>query len=631
MPNYKFIPSGFLDLTTEPTELPQQAGGRDVAAVDMVRCTNLTLDQPGKARTRPGSAQILDQSIPGVINHLVEHQGAFYSFSETAIFRDAVPLASGLASGDWDTFSYNAFNETQPQLFATNGTEKKRITITAVAGWGIQAPSVAPTLDGELDFVYVHDWELTDGHAAGSVFQLGQDSTDGVYRTVFDWEVSELDGTARDDEADGSRGTYWFETSPDSLDQVIGVRYTYVRKDGALIISESNPSPETEVNIESGLFVTWTASSDSQVTHVRLYRTQVGGAVHLFAEEVAVALGTTSIGLADRDSTLGTAVATDHDQVPDDVVALAGPDYNGVCFAAVRNRVYFSLPKQPEYWPSDAFVEVGPPEFPIKALSLFQGQLFVFTQHKIILLQGTGSTSFFPLGMQAMAGAIGKKAVVAVQGEGIFHLSSDGVYRWTGSQDTKVTDERFLPIWRGETVGSVPAVGTNVAKAFILYRDNRLWVFYPSAAETIPDNVLVTHLKDGKTVHYQYAGRSHYVGAVDVPGERLVVIGSSGFLWEIDNAQNTDDEGSAINWQIESKPYGQPLRRIFPRWAKYDVELVNDATATGTVLVDDASVQTHTIRSRETRKRLIDTSEGHRQAIRISGQGTATIRRQEIS
>ena len=80
---YRFLPTGHLDLTTDPSELPETSdGARAAASGDMVRCTNLRLDELGTAQTRRGSAKVAATATSGGVNHLREMQGYRYLFTE---------------------------------------------------------------------------------------------------------------------------------------------------------------------------------------------------------------------------------------------------------------------------------------------------------------------------------------------------------------------------------------------------------------------------------------------------------------------------------------------------------------------------------------------------------------------
>jgi hypothetical protein len=174
------------------------------------------------------------------------------------------------------------------------------------------------------------------------------------------------------------------------------VKYTYCRKESTTVVSESNPSDAAAAAVtlaNQSLSVTWTASTDSQVTHVRIYRTAAGGGTYYHDQDVAI--GTTTLDTTTADGSLGSEVLTTHNRPPLGTVT-AGPTYNGTCFIIKDNLLYYSLPKQPEYWPTLYYIEVSPPQFPLQAIVFYNSQPYVLTKHKIYYIQGTGHNSFFP-------------------------------------------------------------------------------------------------------------------------------------------------------------------------------------------------------------------------------------------
>lgn len=223
-----FSPSGMLDISTDATDLPESVNGPHISSEAMTRCKNLRINQKGQAKTRDGSAKINATAINTAI-HLIEEQGGVrYAFAGTAIYRDETSIASGLTSAQWAAIKYAAYNDTTQQIFALNGTDRKRIEGSAVYEWGIEAPTVAPTLGV--------------GGGAGLT---------GEYNAV----------------------------------------YTYCRKVGDALVAESNPSPRADfpaVLSDNSLSVDIDQPTDPQVTHIRVYRTLTGGDLYYLDDEIEV-------------------------------------------------------------------------------------------------------------------------------------------------------------------------------------------------------------------------------------------------------------------------------------------------------------------------------------------------------
>ena len=217
----RFSPDGSLNVSTEPSDLPEQDGKSGA----MVRCKNLRTNEPGKAKTRDGSLK-LNASAINSINWIEEQAGARFSFAGTVIYEDESSIETGLTDAQWSAFKYNSFQATTDNIFALNGTDRKRIELSTVYEWGIAAPTVAPT--------------LTPGQGTG-------------------------------------------------LTGLFNAKYTYLRKSGNTVLAESNPSPASDTYQDltnQSLSVTVTDSADSQVTHVRLYRTLADGGIYYVDQDV---------------------------------------------------------------------------------------------------------------------------------------------------------------------------------------------------------------------------------------------------------------------------------------------------------------------------------------------------------
>ncbi len=345
--------------------------------------------------------------------------------------------------------------------------------------------------------------------------------------------------------------------------------------------------------------------------------------------KVTVRWEPTIIDTDTADSSLGTEVATNHDRPPFGNFVF-GPSLTGTYFILKDNSLYYSLPKQPEYWPVDYYLEVSPIQFPLKAGALFDGMIYVASAIEMYQIQGSGHGSWFPSGMSALCGTVSKMVFQPVHGLGIFHLGNDGLYAYTGAKDENMTNDRFKPIFEGTTVEDVPGLNkTYIANCWAIVFKNKLYFGYPTSGQW-PDYVFVTDLKTGKVVLYSY-GRSFPVVAIDYYNDRLLALDTSGYVWELENGDETDDDGTTIAWDIKSKDYSDQLRKYFPRCARYDLTLGDGATATGEILMNGVAKQSHVLSvSRKTGKRLVTGCTGDRIAIRISGTGPVEIWAAEV-
>jgi len=616
-----FSPNGSLDISKDPSDLPESADQNNISSGAMVRCKNLRINQQGLAKTRDGSSKLNVTAIAS-INWLEVQAGVRYAFAGTAIYRDESSIASGLTSAQWAAIQYNAFNDTTQQVFALNGTDRKRIQGSTVYEWGIAAPTTGPTV--------------------------------------------------RSGGGSGLTGEY-------------NAKYTYVRKVGSVVVAESDPSPAatTSAVLSNGsLAITPTQPSDAQVTHIRFYRTSTAGATYSYAGEVAanttyafgycfswestedsgtglkfttadtthvtenafsweerfLDLGTTitastysnpfdTFDSNITDGSLGDLVETDHDRPPLGSFVF-GPAYDGTCFILKDNLLYYCKPKQPEYWPTLYFIEVSTPQLPLKTGVFHNGQPFALSANEIYYVQGTGNGTFFPLPMKAKTGAQGPRGAISVAGKGIFHTGPDGIYLFASGADTKITEDSLEPLFRGETVQGMPGVSSMTTAWLHVFR-NHLYFGYQSSGYGYPTNVIVMNLDTNRLAYYQYSdGTVVQIRAIatDETNNRLLIGDSSGYVRVIESPSYTADSSAAISWEVQSKDYMLSTRKHFPRWSKYDVDASGATTCTGEFLLSGAVHQSHTITgNRDSRRRLIGTGNGNRAAIRISGTGPVTI------
>lgn len=333
------------------------------------------------------------------------------------------------------------------------------------------------------------------------------------------------------------------------------------------------------------------------------------------------------------DDVLGTLIHSDHNRPPENGTFTFGPTANGTIFILKNNRAYYCKPQQPEYFPSLYYVDVSSIQFPLVCGVFYDTRPYLFDRREIYYLAGTqfadlpDMTTFRPYPQESQAGALNSEAVVSVLGLGIFHVGLDGVYRFspgdTTGLDEKVTGQ-LDPIFKGETTNGIPAVG-DLSYSWLKFFDYKLYFGYPSGSDTYPKNVIVFDFNRKKINYYVYPN-DMAVACHDKYYDRLLVAGSAGNLNKIEDRDQTDDIGTAIDWEIETKDFVLQTRKHYPRWNKYDVEAASAISAYGYSYLNDTLIQTHTITgSRETRRRLIDLSNGNRFSVKLAGSGPIEI------
>ncbi len=556
-----FKPNGTLNIATEPTDLPQSVEGSMITSGALTRCKNLRVENQGVLRLRDGSRRINTTAIES-INNIIVQDGKRYSFSGGSIYKDETLLTSGQGSTQWSGIKYNAYNDTSQLIYAMNQEYRKRIDGTTITQWGIDAPTVAPT--------------VATGSSAGLT---------GAYNA----------------------------------------KYTYARKVGTTVVSESNPSPAgTAVTLTNGsLSVTVTTPADTQVTHIRIYRTLTGGLVYYHDQDIDITL--TNVDTTTLDASLGGLVATDHD-LPPGGQSVYGPYYDGTVFIIKNNLLYYSKPKQPEYWPATYFIEVSQLQKPGQCLVINNAQVYFITKQKIYYIQGTGDGTFFPLQMESMTGAQNQFGAIGVDGYGIYHTGEDGLYLFSGG-DKKITEQNLDPIFRGETTNGIPGV-SRMDTSWITALGNKLYFGYASDTD-YPTNILVFNLTSNRLSYYIYNDGSDVEIrnlTKDDKKNKIYAGCDDGFVRQIEDTSKTDDNGTKVPWETQSKEFTLQTRAHFPRSLKYDIDASKSASCAGEYILDGVSHQSHALtKNRKTKKRLIKTGNGNRAQLRVSGSGIVEI------
>lgn len=339
---------------------------------------------------------------------------------------------------------------------------------------------------------------------------------------------------------------------------------------------------------------------------------------------------TTPLGEFDLDTpdpNLATIVHTNHDRPPSGAFVF-GPAYDGTVFAIVQNALFFCLPKQPEHWPQLNSVQVSAPQFPGVLGLLHNGQAYYLTAIEIFYIQGTGSGTFLPIGMKAKTGTQSQQGAVSVDGTGIFHTGSDGIYLFSSGSDKKITEATLEPLFRGEDVNDMPGVSSMSTSWLGVYK-NHLYFGYQDADHDYPSNVLKLSLDTNRVEYYSYNDGSEIeirTLAVDHTNKRLLIGDNAGFVRVIESPAYTEDGDEPVSWEVQSKDYNLGIRKHFPRWLKYDVDATLATEVTGKLYLDDALFHTHSITgNRNTKRRLVGVGNGNRATVRISGSGPATI------
>ena len=526
-----------------------------------IRAKNVVFDKDGVVLTRNGSSK---GSITGTsaVLYMFDHSGDRYTWSSTRCYKNETVFGDTLTAARPEAVRYNAYNSTQDSMFFLNGTDRKRVEGTSMYEWGTDAPTTAPTI------------------AAG-------------------------DGS-------GLTGDY-------------NVKYTFLRKEGSVIVYESNFSPTATSAVElsdEDLDVTGIeVPSDSQITHIRIYRTTAGGS--LYYKETDITAGTTSVTLDDSDATI-TLNSLEHDNNhnrPPLGTHCAGPFFNGYIFVLKDNLLHWCLAQRPEYFPLNYYVEISEPQDPGQAIVDYNGMVFVFTREKIVQLQGSGSNSFYPITLEAFTGTYSSSCVHVIPNRGIFHLGKDGIYLFSG-RDNKALPE-LDPIFDQTSTDGLPNLDVSkISYCWMESLGSSLFFAYPSTSATsnYPDVVVRIDTTTGKVSRFDYTG-VFSASLLDKTNRRLYTGDSSGYVWQLETGST--DNGTAISIEVETPQINTPTREFSPRACRYDTYCDANDTLNASVIIDGTSVQTHALSNvnRNTRPRLITDTVGNRVSMRFTGSG----------
>jgi hypothetical protein len=137
------------------------------------------------------------------------------------------------------------------------------------------------------------------------------------------------------------------------------------------------------------------------------------------------------------------------------------------------------------------------------------------------------------------------------------------------------------------------------------------------------------NLDTNKVQYYTYNdGSDVEIRAIanDNTNDRLLIGDNAGFVRVIESSSYTKDGSTAIPFSIQGKDMTLQTHKHFPRWVKYDVDASLATSCVGSLILDDAVHQTHTITgTRDTRRRLVTTGNGSRASVRIAGSGPVSI------
>ena len=593
----------------------------------------------GTIRTRRGRSHLYPSALSTQIRLLAKVNGTRYQVAGRTLYRDGVALESLVPSDTAITFAWEADETTEDTRQWTTAYGSRVVTFS----W--EKTYAVASADGVL--VTTHTWEPSyfGEEDVTNLLELSALETTAIQasRPLNDtttWAfIADPDGMYKDD---GTNLRAWGLTAP-AAKATLGtagtgltgnyyVQYTYVRKVGDAVIAESNPSPLSDIKALSNqsLTVSVVASTDAQVTHIRLYRTTAGGALLLYDQEVANT--TETITSSQADNALGAACATDNDPPPNcgyvsspylDRYWLCGnPDF--------PHYLYYTKRFQPEAVPTANYLELGTPDDPLQCFIPFGGIGIAFAHQRKYRVIGTGTTSFLPHETPGKRGTLTPTSA-CVGEDGVYFAAKDGIFRTTGFSADEQLAGPILPLFLGESKnGYEPINLADGCRYAIAIWKGRLYFAYPAGNATLPTHLAVHRLGTTQWQIYDYAMESIFY---ETDTDYLTGGGVDGYLWRLEDG--TSDAGVDITWNATSKDYahsgpgspGGSLERKIYSFTKDDAE-PNGGTISAAFSVDGVLKHTDILEAsrRPTQNRLPAGSQGYRWRKAWSGSTTSVQR-----
>lgn len=446
--------------------------------------------EPGTIRIRRGIEPVGDAALSELsIRGMAKVATLRYRVAAQTLFRDVTSIRTGLSSRNVTTIQpARPLNDTTTWAFIADAAGMYKDNGTSLVPWSLAPPTAISAGAGALT---------------------------------------------------GLTGNYW-------------AQYTYVRKIGDTVVAESNPYSTTAVVTlaDQSLDVGVVASTDSQVTHIRLYRTTSGGALFLYDQEVANTTQTMSSTKA--DSALGSAAVTDNDRAPA-CGFISAPFFDR--FWLCQDQTYphylwYSKRFQPEAVPVANYLILGTPDDPIQSFIPFGGVGIAFTQQRKYRIVGTGTTSFVPYETPGKRGTLGHKTAIVGE-DGVYFVSKDGVFRTTGFSGDEQLAGPILPLFNGDGRNGYAPINFAVGHTFSLaIWKGRLYFAYADTDHTTPNMLAVHRLGTNQWQFYDLALDSLFV---ELDTDLLLGGGQDGICYSLETG--TDDAGLDITMTIHTKDY----------------------------------------------------------------------------
>ena len=373
---------------------------------------------------------------------------------------------------------------------------------------------------------------------------------------------------------------------------------------------ESAPSPISDmlemdqndtVSVTRPTLASGTDFASRDVTHWRIYRSNVGSSSAAFQFVGEAAIGATSFADTVAASELGEALPTmTWMEPPSGLRGLVGMP-NGIMAGFSNNAVAFCEPYVPYAWPVEYQVTT---ESPIVAMAAFGQTLFVGTTGNPYFVTGADSASMSAIKAESNQACVAARSMVSVQG-GVLYASPDGLCLASQAGVQVVSQGLYTrEDWQALVPSSMFAVehegiyylfynnGTKGCLAFDLNTKKlgRVDLQADAAMTELATDALF--VASGAQILAVFGGSVRRSGRWK--SGRMVMPAQSGMAWLKVYGDQTADAPATLKWygdgalrHTATVTSTAPQRLPMGRWLEHEIEIESAARVTRVVLAGD--------------------------------------------
>ncbi len=532
-----------------------------IQETDVVRAINADLhSQVGSVLLRKGRT-LLTQGYEGAVRLIQRLDGSRWVIADTTLSNGIATIVTGLdASLRTSLLAMRPLNDTQTWVFIADESGMRKSSGSGTTTWGIVAPTATPVC------------------AAGA---------------------------------------------SSSLSTVCTVVYTYARlTPSGAIAHESNPSSAslsfTATN--SNIVVTnLVDSTDSQVTHKRIYRTVNGGSAWLLDQTIAQGVTTATLSIA--DTALGAVVDQDNDPPPVSFHAIRHQEHVFFLDAANPSYLWWSKRYRPESRPLTNFIDIGSVDDPFNVLVPMAGLLGAFTRTTKYRIFGNATSGFVHQEALSSRGTPAPQAVLVTE-KGCLFPARDGLFLTNFTQEDSELSQLIAPLFEGiEVNGYAPINWTAASTMALAYWKQRLYFAYPSGDHTSPDMVAVYSFHTQQWYFWHMGIRSLYF---EETTDALLAGTDGGDVYQLEHGRSDGGERIALIFEPATRSMQSQGRKRFD-YMRVDADVPSGVLRCA-VYIDDVLIALVMVTGRRTQPLIrLNHRMGIQWRVVFTYRGTETV------